>query len=529
MLHRSFETRSRWSIYPGYSARIAFGSAYPSNVIFRVGYVTRFLRSRSVVFSTLLGMRVPVDTSYSSIVFGRPPGFVRLRETRLDGASIVLGFARANFDRNDIRGATESILSTLNMENEGSPSEASPKSPEGVTRWAKSVVNTALQTSLGQTLFKIFDSFLWIVEKSAQWSLPTQEISAEENGKVFGKIELVRPLPWILFLPGLIILRIIRDGLNMGAFVLGYPRIQPSGMVKFVQKYRRRLRALNVKAIKSARRKMGHKDKRLTMIEAKKALIRSIGLTMSTLFCLDTSKSSPSPPPTKIRITGMDLEPAATPDERSTTESAGSPMHTEAKRKFCQMSSDESTDESDNETLQSKIDRLALLDSADDADFNPADCSTESSTASSENEVDKNVSMSEVTDITQKEGEEILEDSVSKPTALPLDKNTSEKQTEETAAITPRVDSSESKLQTTSRITNDFINGEVHASSAPIPAAPTPTPEVTNGVVAEHKPSNRKSSNAPSHRRGSNAKEHASTAQEKKTSPRKKLGRRDAK
>lgn len=68
-----------------------------------------------------------------------------------------------------------------------------------------------------------------------------------------------------------------------------------------------------------------------------------------------------------------------------------------------------------NRRFEILIDRRSIT-------FQPADCSTESSTASSENEVDKNVSMSEVTDITQKEGEEILEDSVSKPTALPLDK-----------------------------------------------------------------------------------------------------------
>lgn len=49
---------------------------------------------------------------------------------------------------------------------------------------------------------------------------------------MFGKIELVRPLPWILFLPGLVILRIIRSGLNLGAFILGYPQIQPSVMVR---------------------------------------------------------------------------------------------------------------------------------------------------------------------------------------------------------------------------------------------------------------------------------------------------------
>ncbi|XP_053996478.1 uncharacterized protein LOC128886008 isoform X2 [Hylaeus anthracinus] len=332
------------------------------------------------------------------------------------------------------------------MEDEGSPSavsgENASKAPESITGWMESTVVTASQTTLGQMLFKLVDSFLWVVEKSTQWSLPAQEINAEENGKVFGKIELVRPLPWILFLPGLVILRIVRVALNAGAFVLRYPRIEPSGMVKFLQKSRRRLRALNIKAIKSARRKMGNKDKRLTMIETEKALIRSIRLTLSSLSCLDTSKSSPSPPPTKIRITGMDLEMVATPDEKSTTESAESPMHTEAKRKFSQVSSDEeSSDESDNETLLAKLDRLALEDSTDDPDFDPTNCSTESSTSNSENEVGQNTSVTDVTEV-QKELTEIVKDNKEKPTIFPLDKSPSCKQ----SAAQPTILSTEKYL-----------------------------------------------------------------------------------
>ncbi|XP_043251214.1 uncharacterized protein LOC122396683 isoform X2 [Colletes gigas] len=428
--------------------------------------------------------------------------------------------------------------SILNMENEGSPSVATPKPQEGATGWTfpsilESGVITASQSFVGQVLFKLVDSFLWVVEKSAQWSLPAQEINADENGKVFGKIQLVRPLPWILFLPSLLMLRIVRAGLNVGAFVLGYPKIQPSGMVKYVQKSRRRLRALNLKAVKSARRKMSNKDKRLTLIEAKKALIRSIRLTLSTLSCLDTSKSSPSPPPTKIRITGMDLETAATPDEKSTTESTGSPMHAEIKRKYSQVSSgEESSDDSENETLQAKLDRIALHDtsdnSSDDPDFNPGDCVTDSSTSSSENEVDKNVSLTEVLDV-QKECGEIQNSFEEKPEPLTLDKEGSAKSTEETESSIGRVDSSESKLQTTSRTSIDFINGEVNSTLPPVPTAPAPTPEVTNGVVAEHKGSNRRSSNAPSQPRGFNAREHAPASQEKKSNPRKKPGRRDAK
>ncbi|CAK9833887.1 hypothetical protein ANTRET_LOCUS10505 [Anthophora retusa] len=386
------------------------------------------------------------------------------------------------------------------MENEETTTVVSPKTSEGVTGWIESVVITTSQTLLGKTLFKLLDSFLWGVEKSAQWSLPSHEVTAEENGKVFGKIELVRPLPWFLFLPGLVILRIIRSGLNVGAFIFGYPQIQPSGMVKFVQKTRRRLRAMNMKAVKSARRKMcNNKDKRLTMIEAKKALIKSIRLTLSTLSCLDTSKSSPSPPPTKIRITNMDLEPAATPDEKSTTESVGSPIHpTEMKRKFSQVSSDEgsTTDESESETLSSKLDRLTADNSTDDPDFNLAECSTESSTASSDNEASNkdDVSFTELADILAQAKDNSNYDDGEKALFVSLeDLKSNSKKAEDTTDGVKRVDSSETEEQTAIRATNDFINGEINfavESSPKVLSEANPTPEVIiNRVVSEKQPS----------------------------------------
>lgn len=46
-------------------------------------------------------------------------------------------------------------------------------------------------------------------------------------------------------------------------------------------------------------------------------------------------------------------------------------MHTESKRKFCEVSMDtDSADDSDNESLPSKINRYASMDSAQDSDFN---------------------------------------------------------------------------------------------------------------------------------------------------------------
>ena len=56
--------------------------------------------------------------------------------------------------------------------------QATPKENTG---WIESLIIATVQSSVGQTLFKLVDSFLWVVEKSAQWSLPAQEIAAGTN------------------------------------------------------------------------------------------------------------------------------------------------------------------------------------------------------------------------------------------------------------------------------------------------------------------------------------------------------------
>nr|XP_012140263.1 PREDICTED: uncharacterized protein LOC100874610 isoform X2 [Megachile rotundata] len=372
------------------------------------------------------------------------------------------------------------IRSSSTMENEGSP-PAITNEPEGIRGWIESVVLTASQTSVGQTLFKLLDSFLWVVEKSAQWSLPSHEIAAEENGKVFGKIELVRPLPWVLFLPGLVILRIIRVSLNVGAFVLGYPRMQPSGMVKFVQKGRRRLRAFNLKAVKSVRR----------------------------------------------------CNKLATPDEKSTTESVGSPTLSKIKRKFSQVSSDEEgSDELDNEPLQARLDRLALEDSTDDPDFNPAECSTESSAASSEAEAENEVCPSELLEI-QEEVNELMNTSEEKAVLRSLEHlETNSTQAEEATPDPKQVDSSESKVETVSNIATDFINGEINsttdtASTVKVTALPEPTP--VPEVAEKYAPKKQPQTSAASQSQNLIAKENSSTMPDRKSNRYRKSGRKDTK
>ncbi|XP_012537520.1 uncharacterized protein LOC105837355 isoform X2 [Monomorium pharaonis] len=238
-----------------------------------------------------------------------------------------------------------------------------------------------IQSRLGQTMLKLVDNFLWTVEKCAEWSLPRH--GEDENRKDSGKPHLVRPLPWLLFLPSLVLLRVMRVTVNIGAFIFGYSQITPSGMIKFVQLSRRHLNA----AMNKRKERQESKDKKLSMNEAKKALIRSIRLTLSSLSCLDTSKSSPSPPPTKIHVT-------MTSEEKPITESKDS---TEVKDSTNALEEEE---EEEEETLNEKIDRLALENSEDDEDFDPTKYS--SSDTSNDDDVensDGNVSPTEILDI----------------------------------------------------------------------------------------------------------------------------------
>lgn len=126
-----------------------------------------------------------------------------------------------------------------------------------------SCLTTLAQMSLGQVFLRGIDRGFWIIEKSAQWSLPNHEVQTEENGKSFQSMELVRPLPWVLFLPGLIILRLLRFGWNLGAAVVGYPTMEPSDIVKYVQKTRRRLRMIKSNGVKTLRQKRGASNRPL--------------------------------------------------------------------------------------------------------------------------------------------------------------------------------------------------------------------------------------------------------------------------
>lgn len=117
------------------------------------------------------------------------------------------------------------------------------------------VVARAATTSVGQFIYKRIDNLLWTIEKTARWSLPQPSPAAqsfktsaadesEDIGSNISGPPLIRPLPWLLFLPALIALRMVRSALSIGARFVGRGPVLPSTVVGFLQNKRRKLRAL---------------------------------------------------------------------------------------------------------------------------------------------------------------------------------------------------------------------------------------------------------------------------------------------
>ncbi|XP_034946657.1 uncharacterized protein Jabba isoform X2 [Chelonus insularis] len=251
---------------------------------------------------------------------------------------------------------------------------------------------------VGQILLKGFDRCLGVIENTTQWSLPYHEISPEENGKSFNEIKLVRPLPWIFFLPSLLILRGFRLVWNIGACILGYPEIQPSDIVRCLQRVRQRLRAIRLNAGKKIRKtRPAVRDTNLRINDAKRSLMKSIQLTLSSLSCFDASKVKSSPSPTRVRVYTNNI--SITPDEKSATESTAGAQQFDMKRKHTIISSDES-DESDREPFYTKMERYAVLNSSEDEDFNPAEYSS-SSTESEDEKVNTNELIAELKELAE--------------------------------------------------------------------------------------------------------------------------------
>lgn len=91
----------------------------------------------------------------------------------------------------------------------------------------------------GQTVLRYLDRTLWVVEKCARWAVPPP-LDQDDRPQP----ELVRPLPWILFLFMLITLRVTRESISLVNLVMGKPPLRSADVVMYLQSKRRYLRTL---------------------------------------------------------------------------------------------------------------------------------------------------------------------------------------------------------------------------------------------------------------------------------------------
>uniref|UniRef100_A0A336LR23 CSON001688 protein n=1 Tax=Culicoides sonorensis TaxID=179676 RepID=A0A336LR23_CULSO len=116
-------------------------------------------------------------------------------------------------------------------------------------------------TAIGQYGIKKLDNVLWIFEKTAKWSLPQNMRLNTSSSPVNDQGEdekilpppLTRPLPWVLFIPMLITLRMVRTGVSFLALMCGKNPVTPSVMVSFIQSRRRKLRAIKYSGLRAIR------------------------------------------------------------------------------------------------------------------------------------------------------------------------------------------------------------------------------------------------------------------------------------
>lgn len=120
------------------------------------------------------------------------------------------------------------------------------------------VLGHAAATELGQYAIRHVDNLLWKIEKTAKWSIP--ENLDIDDSKTINIPPLVRPLPWLLFIPALIALRFIRIALTFISLCLGGEPVTSKSIVYFIQTRRRKLRSIKYDAFREMRRKLEEND-----------------------------------------------------------------------------------------------------------------------------------------------------------------------------------------------------------------------------------------------------------------------------
>ena len=85
----------------------------------------------------------------------------------------------------------------------------------------------------GQFLITVFDYYVLKIEKTLDYCVP-QENSQAGNGSLKSLNDSDRPMPWIFFIPALIILRVLRFWFSVYSIIIGQGEVTAKQMVNYL-------------------------------------------------------------------------------------------------------------------------------------------------------------------------------------------------------------------------------------------------------------------------------------------------------
>ncbi|XP_015039312.2 uncharacterized protein Jabba isoform X5 [Drosophila pseudoobscura] len=224
-------------------------------------------------------------------------------------------------------------------------------------------------TRLGQFIIERGDRALRMIEDTAKWSLP-QEKSADP---------LQRPLPWGPFLFLIIMLRLTRMWLSLGALMIGNSPISPSDLVYFIQTRRRKLRAIRVHGLKVMRQRQQE-----VSYGSGKGLTHKLTQWFSRAMCRPGVQKANSGRLFQVR------------NMEQTTQTSPAVM-----KRPREDETNTDPDADHNLTIDQMLAKYALENSEDDSDFvpNPDEEEESSDGTSSESNTSEEISSDEANDI----------------------------------------------------------------------------------------------------------------------------------
>ncbi|XP_037714152.1 uncharacterized protein LOC119549906 isoform X4 [Drosophila subpulchrella] len=234
-------------------------------------------------------------------------------------------------------------------------------------------------TRFGQFVIERADRALVMIEDTAKWSLPQEKSAAP----------LERPLPWAPFLMLIILLRLTRIWLSVGALMIGNGPISPSDMVYFIQTRRRKLRAIRVHGL----RVMRHRQQEVSYGSGK-GLSQKLTQWFSRAMCRPGVQQDSSSRRVFVRHSEQGLNNSVVVKRPREEDSNADAHH--------------------NLTIDQMLAKYANDNSEDDSDFVP-DEEDESSNSSSSSSGDSDSESGSGDEISAGEVEELIDQAKKKP------------------------------------------------------------------------------------------------------------------